>query len=95
MSEMTMRCVWVRDAKGNYHERTHHDRMDGWMEAQSFADDTVQNREFLHFFICHRTKSSIRVGEMFQLFLMQSPTENMVNRGRRKLSGNHTQRQGC
>lgn len=49
------------------------------MEAQSFTNDTVEDGEFLHFFICHRAKSSVRIREIFQLFLIQSLAEMMVN----------------
>jgi hypothetical protein len=45
------------------------------MEAQSFTNDTVENGEFFHFFVCHGAKSSVRVGEMFHLFLIQSLAE--------------------
>ena len=65
------------------------------MKAQSFTNDTVENREFLHFFVCHGAKSAIRVGEIFQLFLVQSLAENVVNQGRWKPDGSHTQRQDC
>ena len=78
MSEMTMRCVEMRDSKRHCHQRTNHDGMDGWMDSQSFTDDTVENGEFLHFFVCHGTKCSIRVGEMLQLFLEQSLAGNMA-----------------
>jgi len=63
-------------------EGPHHDRMDWRMEAQSFTNDTIENREFLHSFVCHGAKSAIRVGEMFQLFLVQCITGGIVNRGR-------------
>jgi len=62
------------------------------MEAQSFTNDAVEHREFLHFFVCHGAKGSIRVGKMFQLFLIQSLAENKVNQGRRKPGENLTQR---
>ena len=69
----------------------YHDRMDGWMDAQCFTNDAVENRKFLHFFVRHGTKRSVRIGEMIQLFLIQGLAENMVNQGRWKRGGNHTQ----
>ena len=51
------------------------------MEAQSFTNDTIENREFLHFFVCHGAKSPIMVREIFQLFLIQSLAKNVVNQG--------------
>jgi len=65
------------------------------MEAQSFTNDTVEDREFLHFFVRHGAKSAIRVGEMLELFLIQSLAENMVNQRGWKPGENRTQRQGC
>lgn len=51
------------------------------MEAQGFANDTIENGQFFHFFVCHGAKGSIRVREMFHLFFIQSLAEGMVNRG--------------
>jgi hypothetical protein len=71
MSEMAMRCVWVRCAKVNHHrEGIYHNRMDRRVEAQSFANDAVEDGEFFHFFVCHGAKGSVRIGEMFQLFFI-------------------------
>ena len=82
MSEMTVRCVGVRyEGKLSWEGETYHNRMDWRMEAQSFTNDTVENREFLHFFVRHGAKSSVRIREMFQLFLIQSLAEKTVNRG--------------
>ena len=49
------------------------------MEAQSFTNDTVKNREIFHFLVCHGAKSSVGVGEMFYLFLIKSLAKGMVN----------------
>ena len=65
MSEMTVRCICMRRVKGNRRKRAYHDRVDRRMEAQSFANDTVEDREFLHLLVCHGPKSSVGVGEMF------------------------------
>jgi hypothetical protein len=62
----------------------YHNRVDWRVEAQCFANDTVENREFLHFFVCHGAKGSVRVGEMFQLLLIQKIAEKTVNRSQGK-----------
>ena len=72
----------------------YHNRVDWRVEAQSFTNDAVENGEFLHFFVCHGAKGSVRVGEMFQLFLIQKVAENAVNPSQGKLDRERTQRQG-
>ena len=54
------------------------------MEAQSFTNDTVEDGEFLHSFVCHGAKSTVGVGEMFQLFLVQSLAEKCGKPGAMK-----------
>jgi len=70
MSDTTVRCAGMRGAKRKRYEETHHNRVNGRMDAQSFTNDTVEDREFFHFFVCHRAKCSVWVGEMFHLFLI-------------------------
>jgi hypothetical protein len=50
------------------------------MEAQGFTNDTVKDREFFHFLVCHGAKSSVRVREVFHLFIVQSLAEGTVSR---------------
>jgi hypothetical protein len=65
----------------------YHNRVDWRMEAQSFTNDTVENGEILHFFVCHGSKGSVRVGKMFQLFLIQKIAEKTVNASQGKPGG--------
>ena len=53
MSDTTVRCAGVRDAKRKRYEETHHNRVNGRMDAQSFTNDTIEDRKFFHFFVSH------------------------------------------
>ena len=75
-------CLGEEHGEKSSRDVTHHYGVDGRMQAQGFTNDTVENREFFHFLICHGAKSPIRSGEMFHLFLVQSLTERRVNRVR-------------
>ena len=50
------------------------DTVNGWVDAKSFTNNGVQNRELTKFLVSHGTDRPVGVAEIFYLFLVNGIT---------------------
>ena len=72
---------WSSEGGGNGHVIADfaHDTVNGWVHPKSLTNDSIQEGEILELFVGRRTKFTIRRGEEFNLFLIQSFADCLVS----------------